>query len=211
MRDYLDQQTHIPGAATLDVKSAQATGNAALFHVAWELARRGWNVMPTPRNAKGSDLYCSNDDESIVFGVQSKGLSRRAPVGLGPDLRNLRSQWWIITVNVMTDDPTCYVLTREEVEALCHRSDPARSRTGAISHWLQPRAYDRPAFREGWDRLLPAAPQAGHGAPLSGPGAALTILADAGGASTAAPVFASSPGDRAARGIRAPAAHEALR
>jgi len=75
----------------MDVKSSQVTGNAALHYAAWQLSRKGWNVMLTSRNAKGSDLFCSNDAETIVFGVQSKGLSKRAPVGLGTNLINLRS------------------------------------------------------------------------------------------------------------------------
>ena len=132
----------------MDVRSSQATGNAALFYVAWQLSRKGWNVMPTARNAKGSDLLCANDDESVMFGVQSKGLSKRAPVGLGSDLGKLRSRWWIITINTKTDTPTCYIMTLDEVRNLCFHSDPARSKTGAMSYWLQPKQYDQPEFRE---------------------------------------------------------------
>lgn len=118
----------------MDVKSSQATGNAALHYAAWQLSRKGWNVMPTARNAKGSDLFCANDDESVIFGVQSKGLSRRGPVGLGANLDNLRSEWWIITINSKSDNPTCFIMTLEEVKELCFHSDPAKSRTGAMSH-----------------------------------------------------------------------------
>ncbi|MHC2364151.1 hypothetical protein [Rhizobium leguminosarum] len=77
----------------MDVKSSQVTGNAALYYAAWQLSRKGWNVMLTSRNAKGSDLFCSNDNETIMFGVQSKGLTKRDPVGLGASLANLRSDW----------------------------------------------------------------------------------------------------------------------
>jgi hypothetical protein len=76
----------------VDVKSSEVTGNAALHYAAWQLSRRGWNVMLTARNAKGSDLFCSNDAETIFFGVQSKGLSKTDPVGLGGSLDNLRSE-----------------------------------------------------------------------------------------------------------------------
>jgi hypothetical protein len=137
----------------MDVKSAQATGNAALHYAAWQLSRRGWNVMPTARNAKGSDLFCANEDESVLFGVQSKGLAKRGPVPLGPDLSLLRSKWWIITIKVKDDTPTCYILSLEEVKELCFRSDPRRSKTGAMSHWLQPSAYDKGEFRDAWHRL----------------------------------------------------------
>ena len=109
--------------------------------------------MPTARNAKGSDLFCANDDESIIFGVQSKGLSKRAPVGLGANLDNLRSEWWIITINAKQDNPTCFILSLSEVKELCFHSDPNKSKTGTKSHWLQPKAYDQPQFRDAWHRL----------------------------------------------------------
>lgn len=137
----------------MDVKSSQATGNAAMHYAAWQLSRKGWNVMPTARNAKGSDLFCANEDESIIFGVQSKGLTKRDPVGLGNNLDNLRSDWWVITINAKTDTPTSFIMTVSEVKALCFHSDPAKSRTGTKSCWLQPSAYDRPEFREAWHRL----------------------------------------------------------
>jgi hypothetical protein len=137
----------------MDVKSSQVTGNAALHYTAWQLSRRGWNVMLTSRNAKGSDLFCANDDETISFGVQSKGLTKRDPVGLGGKLANLRSQWWIITIRAKTDSPVCFILSLDEVKALCQHSDPAKSRTATVSIWLAPSAYDRPEFREAWHRL----------------------------------------------------------
>ncbi|WP_054008371.1 hypothetical protein [Cypionkella psychrotolerans] len=139
----------------MDVKSAQSTGNAALHYAAWQLSRKGWNVMATARNAKGSDLFCVNDDESIKFGVQSKGLSKRDPVGLGVDLKNLRSEWWIITINAKQDNPVCFILSLAEVKNLCFHSDPAKSKTGAQSYWLQPTKYDQPQFKEAWHRLNP--------------------------------------------------------
>lgn len=125
-----------------------------MYYVAWQLSKKGWNVMPTTRNAKGSDMYCTNDAETIIFGVQSKGLSKRAPVGLGANLSSLRSDWWIITINAKSDAPTCFIMTRQEVVKLCFRSDPAKSHTGVQSYWLQPKAYDQPQFRDAWHRLV---------------------------------------------------------
>ncbi|WP_433947586.1 hypothetical protein [Brevundimonas diminuta] len=60
-------------------------GNAGLNFAAWQLSRRGWHALPTIRNARGSDLYVTNGDETVFFGVQSKALSRRSPVPLGKD------------------------------------------------------------------------------------------------------------------------------
>lgn len=137
----------------MDVKSSQATGNAAMHYAAWQLSRKGWNVMPTARNAKGSDLFCANDDESIMFGVQSKGLSKKVAVPCGTSLDNLRSDWWIITVGPKGENPTCFILTLAEVKALCVRSDPAKSKTGTAAYWLPAKCYMHPEFQEAWHRL----------------------------------------------------------
>ena len=85
----------------------QLTGNAGLYHVARELSRRGWHVMPTVRNARGADLYAASDDELRVLPIQSKALSKRAPVPLGGSLDRLCSRWWVITINANTAVPTC--------------------------------------------------------------------------------------------------------
>ena len=105
--------------------------------------------MPTVRNARGSDIIVTNADESVYFGVQSKALSKRNPVPLGNDLDGLRSQWWIITIKVNTDQPTCFVMALNEVKALAHRGQ----KDGKVSYWLQPTAYDREEFLEAWHRL----------------------------------------------------------
>lgn len=128
---------------------SQITGNAALNYAAWQLSRRGWHVMPTIRNAKGSDLIVTNGDETTFFGVQSKGLSGRYAVPLGFDMRSLRSDWWIITTYANSDSPICFVLKLDEVRALAGQDK------GGGQWWLEPKAYDRDEFREAWHRLLP--------------------------------------------------------
>ncbi|MFT4090353.1 MAG: hypothetical protein QM645_06445 [Asticcacaulis sp.] len=102
---------------------SQITGNAGLNYAAWQLSRRGWHVMPTIRNARGSDLIVTNDDESIFFGVRSKALSKRNPIPLGLSLDNLRSDWWVITVKANSDSPTCYVLSLEDIKRVASRDN----------------------------------------------------------------------------------------
>jgi hypothetical protein len=128
----------------------QLTGNSGLYHVARELSRRGWHVMPTVRNARGADLYAATDDETRVLPIQSKALSKRAAVSLGSSLDNLRSAWWIVTINANTDTPKCYVLTIEEVKANANRNVNV---AGTVSYWLEPKSYALPIFLEAWDRL----------------------------------------------------------
>ncbi|CAN5369949.1 hypothetical protein BH10PSE4_BH10PSE4_16480 [soil metagenome] len=124
------------------------TGNAGLNYAAWQLARRGWHAMPTIRNARGSDLFVTNGDETVFFGIQSKALSKRNAVPLGRDGSELRSEWWIITINATSAQPTCFILKNEEVRALA-----SVDKNGAGGRWLDARAYDRDEFRDAWDRL----------------------------------------------------------
>src|SRR3546814_2681299 len=112
----------------------QLTGNVGLYHVARELSRRGWHVMPTVRNARGADLYAASDDEARVLPIQSKALSKRAPVPLGGSLDRLCSHWWVVTINANTASPTCFVLTLDEVKAAAHRGV---NQAGTASYWLQ--------------------------------------------------------------------------
>jgi hypothetical protein len=130
--------------------SHQFTGNAGLYHVARELSRRGWHVMPTVRNARGADLYAASDDERRVLPIQSKALSKRAPVPLGGSLDRLCSHWWVMTIDANTASPSCYVLTLDEVKAAAQRGVNA---AGTISYWLPPRAYTKPEYHEAWERL----------------------------------------------------------
>lgn len=128
-------------------KRNQVTGNAGLNYAAWQLSRRGWHVMPTIRNARGSDLIVTNADETVFFGVQSKALSKRNAVPLGLTLDHLRSDWWVITINVKTDRPVCYVMTLAEVKARA-----GQDKNGG-AWWLNPPGYDRDEYREAWDRM----------------------------------------------------------
>lgn len=125
----------------------QLVGNCGLNYAAWQLSRRGWHVMPTIRNARGSDLIVTNADETKFFGIQSKALTRRSPVPLGLNLENLRSEWWVITIDVKSDAPTCYVLKLNEIKELAVNDRNGRA------WWLPPRNYDNDEFREKWGRL----------------------------------------------------------
>lgn len=128
----------------------QLTGNAGLYHVARELSRRGWHVMPTIRNARGADLFAVSEDEARVVPIQSKALSKRNPVPLGGSLDTLRSPWWAITIHANSDAPICYVMSLSEIRSAAHQGVNA---AGKVSYWLQPKSYDLPEYREAWDRL----------------------------------------------------------
>lgn len=123
------------------------TGNAGLNYASWQLSRRGWHVMPTIRNARGSDLIVTDGDETIFFGVQSKALSKRQAVPLGMALEGLRSDWWVITIKANSDAPTCFIMTGDEV-----RRAASRDKNGG-RYWLEPRDYDHDQYRDAWERM----------------------------------------------------------
>ena len=135
-----------PGPATSNGK--HITGNAALHYVAWQLSRRGWHVMATTRNARGSDMFIVSSDETVSYGVQSKAQSGRNDVGLGENLDKLQSEWWIITHEAKSDSPTCYILRKQEVRDLS-----VRDRGGKRKYWLKPTAFQQDKFREAWHRI----------------------------------------------------------
>jgi hypothetical protein len=124
------------------------TGNAGLNYAAWQLSRRGWHVMPTIRNARGSDLMVTNKDETCFFGVQSKALSKPNPIRLGLSLDEIRSDYWVITVNANSDAPVCYVLSRDDIRRVA-----SRDKGGQQAYWLETRDYEREEFREAWGRV----------------------------------------------------------
>lgn len=125
----------------------QVSGNSGLNYAAWQLSRRGWHVMPTIRNARGSDLIVTDADETVFFGVQSKALGKRSAVPLGRDIDALRSDWWIVTIHANTENPICFILRLDEV-----RAHASQDKNGG-AWWLEPRAYNRVEFRDAWDRL----------------------------------------------------------
>lgn len=134
-------------ASTPEKPRSQITGNAGLNYAAWQLSRRGWHVVPTIRNARGSGLIVTDGDETTFFGVQSKALSKRHAVPLGRNIDELRSDWWVITIHANSEHPTCFVMRNAEVKALAQRDE------NGGAYWLNPPSYDRDEYREAWHRI----------------------------------------------------------
>ncbi len=129
----------------------QVTGNIGLYYTCYKLSRMGWNVMPTARNARGIDIIAYNKNGTEFIGVQVKALSKRDPVPLGKNLDNVMGDYWIIVNNVIRE-PNAFIMLPKEVRELAHRGE----KNGQVSYWLQPTSYDKPEFREAWNRI-------GHG------------------------------------------------
>ena len=96
--------------------SAQLVGNMGLYAVCWQLAKRGWNVMPTSRNAKGIDILGYDQTGKRTITVQVKALSKRNPVPLGAEPKNLIATFIILVElarrsDVGDDEPMAAGLT----------------------------------------------------------------------------------------------------
>src|SRR5947209_5703520 len=127
--------------------ASQVIGNAGMYYAAYRLSQRGWNVMPTARNARGVDLLAYDATAEHFLGLQVKALSKRIPVPLGKSVENLIGDWWIIVTKVAAGAPECFILKPEEVRRLAHRGE----KDGRVSYWLQPNKYNTSEFREAWD------------------------------------------------------------
>jgi len=127
----------------------QIVGNTGLYLTCYELSRRGWNVMPTARNAKGVDIVIYNSDATRYLGVQVKSLSKRNPVPLGNSLDKIMGDFWVIVNNLASITPKFYILKPEEVKKLAHPSGKGEH----VSYWLEPPRYTAPKFHNQWERI----------------------------------------------------------
>src|SRR5689334_21483963 len=98
-----------------------AVGNAGLYFVCYRLSCRGWNVMPTARNARGVDVVAYSQGGGRKLTIQVKALSRRSPVPLGQHLRNLIADFVVVCRGVAAPEPKCFVLTPLEIRSAAHR------------------------------------------------------------------------------------------
>jgi hypothetical protein len=145
---------HVP-----PVLANQVIGNVGLYYVCYRLSLRGWNVMPTSRNAKGIDVLIYSQDALRMRTIQVKALSKPNPVPLGASVDHLFGDFFIICRNAIADAPECFVLEPGEVRALAHRAVKDQK----VSYWLQPKAYAVDKYREAWHRI-----GSGLGAPAGG-------------------------------------------
>src|SRR6478672_10702373 len=97
--------------ATASPRNNQIVGNVGLYFVCYQLSRRGWNVMPTTRNARGIDILLYSQDAERKLSIQVKSLSKKNPVPLGTKLDGLLGDFFIICRDVSADVPECFVLT----------------------------------------------------------------------------------------------------
>jgi hypothetical protein len=127
----------------------QLVGNMGLYAVCYELSKRGWNVMPTSRNAKGIDVLGYDQKSAVKIAVQVKSLTGKHAVGFGTDpaLCSLIADYVIIARGVRGGTPEYFVARTEDVRPLVHTQE----KNGKRSCWLEPRDYEQ--FRDKWETV----------------------------------------------------------
>jgi len=116
--------------------SNQLVGNVGLFYVCYELSKRGWNCLPTTRNAKGVDIVIYSSKGDKKYTIQVKSLSKQNPVPFGSKLE-IMADFVIICTEIFTEKPNLYILKPQEVKERIHKGE----KNNKISYWLQPKSY----------------------------------------------------------------------
>jgi hypothetical protein len=116
--------------------SNQLVGNTGLFYVCYELSKRGWNCLPTTRNARGVDIIIYDLDGERKLTIQVKTLSKKNPVPFGSKL-DVIADFVIICAEIFSESPKVYILKREEVKKMVKKM----MKDNRVSYWLQPKDY----------------------------------------------------------------------
>ncbi|BCU68157.1 hypothetical protein HS7_15940 [Sulfolobales archaeon HS-7] len=124
----------------------QLVGNAGLYYVCYELSKRGWNAMPTSRNARGVDVVIYNQKGSNSHTIQVKALSKRSPVPFGKTLSNLIAEYVVVVTDIF-NQPKLYIVDTPTVKSLIHEG----LKDGRRSYWFQPNDYEQ--FKDNWSLL----------------------------------------------------------
>ena len=129
-------------------KNNQVTGNMGLYYVCYELSKRGWNVLPTARNAKGIDIIAYSENAEKKITIQVKSLSKKNPVPFGSKMENkLIADFVIICSELDKPQPKIYVATSNEIKDKVHASGTKNK----PSYWLEHRMYAE--FEGKWGKI----------------------------------------------------------
>jgi len=127
------------------VRNNQLVGNIGLFYICYELSKRGWNCLPTTRNAKGVDLIIYSQNAKKHFTIQVKSLSRRNPVPFGASPKLIAD--FVVIVRNVFKNPEVFIMPSKEVQNRLHKGQ----KNGRISYWLQPASYEN--FKDKWELI----------------------------------------------------------
>src|SRR5215207_3370746 len=125
----------------------QVIGNIGLYYICYELCRRGWNVMPTSRNARGIDIVIYSQDGKRKQTIQAKSVTKRSPVPIGSSLYNLFADYLVVCRNVLKS-PELFITSIDKIKPNIHKGTNEK---GRISYWLQQKSYE--PYKDNWDEI----------------------------------------------------------
>lgn len=107
-----------PKAPSQNKPNKQIIGNAGMYYVCYLLSQKGWNAMPTARNAKGIDIVAYSEDGNFL-GIQVKTISKLTNISLGSCTGGFLFDFLFVVVLSDTisesDNPSIYILSKEDV------------------------------------------------------------------------------------------------
>jgi hypothetical protein len=124
-------------------KNNQVVGNVGLFYICYELCKRGWNAMPTSRDARGVDILIYSQDGKKKYSIQTKSLTKKSPVPIGTSLDGLIADYIIICRSIF-EKPEIFIAETRMIINRIHKG----VKNEKISYWLQPKDYEE--FRDNW-------------------------------------------------------------
>ena len=129
-------------------KDNQITGNIGLYLVCYELSKRGWNVLPTSRNAKGVDIVAYSQDATRTITIQVKALYKKSPVPFGNSLEHkLIADFIIICNELNSQHPNVFIAIPNDIQKKIHIGKKGDN----VSYWLQPKDYQE--FENNWNLI----------------------------------------------------------
>jgi hypothetical protein len=126
--------------------SKQLLTNIGLYYICYELSKRGWNTLPTSRNARGIDIVIYSQDAVRKHTIRVKSLSKRYPVPLGNKLDILFADYLVICRNVLKH-PEIFIVKIADIVKSIHKVE----KNGHSSYWLELKDYER--FKDNWDTI----------------------------------------------------------
>jgi len=137
-------------ASSLNNPNKQIIGNAGMYYVCYLLSKKGWNAMPTTRNAKGIDIVAYSEDGKFVR-IQVKTISKLTNVSLGSCTGGFLFDFLFIVVLSDTcsesDNPAIYILSKEDVMGITKRY--------GNSFYVRQDLYKKNdlCYKDNWDKL----------------------------------------------------------
>ncbi len=127
----------------------QLTANVGLYYVAYELAKRGWNVMPTSRNAKGPDMFIYSQLGKTRHSVQVKATTNKRQIPVGSNIDNFRmSDFVIICVNAYSKSIELFIASADKIAV---KITNAKKGTSDKGYYINHEEYTK--YKDNWEVL----------------------------------------------------------